>query len=80
MTVYTAVSAPGDLQLASYHSSTPAGDLFYLQVTTLEGNVVHISATPSGFYVNKTSEGKFDPSPADQPCKGYTLVDTLKQV
>lgn len=56
------------------------GDLFYLVVETLEGNIVHLTAVPSGFYVNKTSTSKFDPTPADQSCKGYTLVDTLKQV
>ncbi|XP_063675005.1 clustered mitochondria protein homolog [Bolinopsis microptera] len=56
------------------------GDLFYLIVTTLEGNTVHITAVPSGFYVNKTTSKKFDPTPAEISCKGYTLVDTLKQV
>jgi len=56
------------------------GDLFYLTVTTLEGNTVHITAIPSGFYVNKTIDKKFDPTPAEISCKGYTLVDTLKQV
>jgi len=49
-------------------------------VTTLEGNTVHITAVPSGFYVNKTTSKKFDPTPAEISCKGYTLVDTLKQV
>ena len=57
-----------------------SGDLFYLTVKTLEGSAVHITAIPSGFYVNKTTEEAFDPSPAEISCKGYTLVDTLKQV
>ncbi|KAG0661035.1 Intracellular distribution of mitochondria [Maudiozyma exigua] len=38
------------------------GHLLYLQVVTLEGESLHITGTPSGFYVNKSSNSKFDPS------------------
>ena len=38
------------------------GHLLYLQVVTLEGESMHITATPSGFYVNKSTNTKFDPS------------------
>ncbi|SMN21778.1 similar to Saccharomyces cerevisiae YMR012W CLU1 eIF3 component of unknown function [Maudiozyma saulgeensis] len=38
------------------------GHLLYLQVVTLEGESLHITATPAGFYVNKSSNSKFDPS------------------
>lgn len=38
------------------------GHLLYLQVVTLEGENFHITATPSGFYVNKSTNTKFDPS------------------
>lgn len=43
------------------------GHLLYLQVTTNEGEQFHISSTVSGFYVNKSSNAKFDPSPRQAP-------------
>lgn len=39
------------------------GHLLYLQVVTLEGENLHVTATQSGFYINKSSASKFDPSP-----------------
>jgi protein TIF31 len=39
------------------------GDLFYLEVETLEGKHFHITATPSGFYVNSTKGQQFVPTP-----------------
>lgn len=39
------------------------GHLLYLQVVTLEGESLQITATPSGFYVNRSTNSKFDPSP-----------------
>ncbi|CAL9730674.1 clustered mitochondria protein 1 [Monosporozyma unispora] len=38
------------------------GHLLYLQIVTLEGENFHITSTPSGFYVNKSTNTKFDPS------------------
>lgn len=38
------------------------GHLFYLQVVTLEGETFHVTATQSGFYINKSTSTKFDPS------------------
>ncbi|CCE65913.1 hypothetical protein TPHA_0N01320 [Tetrapisispora phaffii CBS 4417] len=38
------------------------GHLLYLQIVTIEGESMHITATPSGFYVNKSNSSKFDPS------------------
>ena len=38
------------------------GHLLYLQIVTLEGESMHVTATPSGFYVNKSTNTKFDPS------------------
>lgn len=38
------------------------GHLLYLQIVTLEGENFHITATPSGFYINKSTNTKFDPS------------------
>ncbi|SNX87269.1 probable Clustered mitochondria protein homolog [Melanopsichium pennsylvanicum] len=39
------------------------GHLLYLQVGTLEGEVIFITASTHGFYVNKSSGARFDPTP-----------------
>ncbi|QLL34269.1 hypothetical protein HG536_0G01280 [Torulaspora globosa] len=39
------------------------GHLLYLQAVTLEGETLQITCIPSGFYVNKSTNSKFDPSP-----------------
>ncbi|CAO1632709.1 unnamed protein product [Parajaminaea phylloscopi] len=39
------------------------GHLLYLQVATLEGETVHLTASTNGFYVNKSTGSKFDPAP-----------------
>lgn len=65
------------------------GELAYLEVT-LPGaseDVVHVTAVPAGFYVNKTTiapEGYgepyvFDPCPADNACYSHELLDCLLQ-
>lgn len=41
------------------------GHLLYLQAVTLEGESLQITAVPSGFYVNKSTVSKFDPSPKE---------------
>lgn len=38
------------------------GHLLYLQIITLEGENFHITSTPSGFYINRSTNTKFDPS------------------
>jgi len=58
------------------------GDIAYLEVSLPGGEgTVHITAIPTGFYVNQsnTSDGKccFDPSPAGQPCFSHELLDCL---
>ena len=58
------------------------GDLSYLEVTPPgEGSkVIHITAIPTGFYVNRSSlEAGFDPSPANKPCFSHELLDCLLQ-
>jgi len=65
------------------------GDLAYLEVT-LPGaseDVVHVTAVPAGFYVNKTTIAPdgysepyvFDPRPADNACYSHELLDCLLQ-
>ena len=60
------------------------GDLAYLDVTLPgEKEAIHITAVPTGFYVNRsTSQNgsyKFDPSPAANPCFSCALLDCLLQ-
>lgn len=43
------------------------GHLLYLQLTTNEGEQYQITAHVSGFYVNKSSNSKFDPFPRQSP-------------
>jgi len=56
------------------------GDLAYLEVE-LPGKegLVHVTAIPSGFYINRTSGDKFNPAPADEPCFSHELLDCLLQ-
>jgi protein TIF31 len=59
------------------------GDLAYVQVNLPAGEgVVHITAIPTGFYVNRSSSPSggaitFDPSPAAQPCFSHEILDCL---
>ncbi|PWN49339.1 hypothetical protein IE53DRAFT_150850 [Violaceomyces palustris] len=42
------------------------GHLLYLQVGTLEGENIYITASTRGFYINRSSGSKFDPTPRTQ--------------
>ncbi|CDS01800.1 related to CLU1-translation initiation factor eIF3 [Sporisorium scitamineum] len=55
------------------------GHLLYLQVGTLEGEVIYITASTHGFYVNRSSGARFDPSPrpAGQDFASCSLFDLL---
>lgn len=44
---------------AQYRSQ---GHLLYLQIVTLEGETFHVTVIPSGFYVNKSTSTRFDPT------------------
>ncbi|XP_065830554.1 clustered mitochondria protein homolog isoform X3 [Oscarella lobularis] len=56
------------------------GDLAYLVVTRLDGVAHHITATSSGFFLNKCTNTVFDPTPAESPYNSYTLIGLLSQV
>lgn len=69
------------LTLSSYNP-VPAfyrtkGHLLYLQVVTLEGETFHVTATSSGFYVNKSTATRFDPSPKDNSATKFSLYDVI---
>ncbi|AAS50820.2 ABR050Wp [Eremothecium gossypii ATCC 10895] len=53
------------------------GHLLYLQAVTLEGETLHITATVSGFYVNKSSAIKFDPTLKTDAAVCLTLYELL---
>lgn len=61
-----------------------AGDLFYLQVQTLEGEIFNITSHVSGFFVNNCSNTKFDSSVhflnAGRESKNYSLISLLKSL
>ena len=52
------------------------GHLLYLLVTTNEGEQHQITSHVGGFYVNKSSNSKFDPSPRPAP-KGHSAHSLL---
>ncbi len=53
------------------------GDLMYLEVAMLDNIIIHITVTPDGFYVNRTSHRRFDPGPAFNPNFCHELLFTL---
>ncbi|KAL1871714.1 hypothetical protein VTK73DRAFT_1935 [Phialemonium thermophilum] len=58
------------------------GHLLYLVVTTNEGEQYQITAHVGGFYVNKSSNSKFDPFPRPAP-KGHSahsLLTLIKEI
>ncbi|KAL6062933.1 Clustered mitochondria protein [Balamuthia mandrillaris] len=56
------------------------GDFFYLEVTTLEGNVYHITSSSRGFFVNGSTQKRFNPHPAAKPCRSHNLSELLSKV
>ncbi|EON63470.1 protein TIF31 [Coniosporium apollinis CBS 100218] len=58
------------------------GHLLYLQVTTNEGEQYHITSHVSGFYVNKSSNSKFDPSPKStiKEAVAHSLLTLLSKI
>jgi protein TIF31 len=53
------------------------GDLFYVEVTTLENAVLNITATASGFFLNRTHRDTFNPLPVQPLVHAYSLVSLL---
>eukprot|EP00934_Nitzschia_sp_Nitz4_P006538 Nitzschia sp. Nitz4//scaffold3_size479765//48133//52644//NITZ4_000019-RA/size479765-processed-gene-0.47-mRNA-1//1//CDS//3329550515//6528//frame0 len=77
-----------NLNFSGFHPPPPSrrllGDLAYLEVVAPgETSAIHVTATPTGFYVNKSSSQpgnvKFNPSPAVSPCFSHELLDCLLQ-
>jgi protein TIF31 len=58
------------------------GHLLYLVVVNLEGDQYHITSHVSGFYINRSSHNKFDPSPksGSKTSSAHSLLSLLHQV
>jgi protein TIF31 len=58
------------------------GHLIYLQVTTNEGEQHQITGNVGGFYVNKSSNSKFDPFPRSSPknVSAHSLLSLFDQI
>lgn len=58
------------------------GHLLYLQVTTNEGEQHQITSHVSGFYVNKSSNSKFDPFPRGAPKahSAHSLLTLISEI
>jgi protein TIF31 len=56
------------------------GDLFYLDITTLEGKSVTVTAWANGFFVNGCTATQFNPEPAAVSYESHALVDLLNSV
>ena len=58
------------------------GHLMYLQLTTTEGEQFQITSHVSGFFVNKSSNSKFDPYPRPQPkrASAHSLLTLIAKV
>ncbi|KAF2486553.1 clustered mitochondria-domain-containing protein [Neohortaea acidophila] len=58
------------------------GHLLYLQVTTLEGEQHYITSSVCGFYVNKSTNNRFDASPRNgaKSSSTHSLMALLSQI
>lgn len=61
------------------HNLRQRGHLLYLQLTTLEGEQFHITSHVAGFFVNRSSNNKFDPFQKTAP-KQYTAHSLLQLI
>ena len=64
------------------HHLRQKGHLLYLQLTTNEGEQYQITSHVSGFYVNKSSNSKFDPSPRPAPknASAHSLLSLISNL
>ena len=58
----------------------PSGDLYYIEVITLENKHFVITASEKGFFINNSTNTSFDPTPANQYSSSYSLPGLLSQV
>ena len=53
------------------------GDICYLEVVTADEGTFQLTATPGGFYVNRSTRTVFDPAPAPHAHFSHELFDTI---
>lgn len=56
------------------------GDLVYIRVSTIEGQVFHITGTPNGFFVNKSTDSLFNPEKDGKFALEHNLTILLKSL
>lgn len=58
------------------------GHLLYILVTTNEGEQYHVTSHVSGFFVNKSTNNKFDPFPRSSPKshQAHSLLNLISQI
>lgn len=61
----------------SYRSK---GHLVYLVLQTLEGETFHITGANTGFFVSRSTNARFDPTPRDQSFESFTLFELISKV
>jgi len=55
-----------------------AGDLLYLRVVTVDGQVLHLTGNRYGFYINQSNDTEFRPeATGTNPSHAQTLAETL---
>lgn len=63
------------------HRQKLKGDLLYLAVTTLENEIIHITASTKGFFVNNSSNNKFDPAHSHtKKASAHSLITLLQKI
>jgi len=73
------------LQLSQWNPPPPHrhthGDLIYLTFTSLEGDMYHITGHMKGFYVSRSTNQKFDPTPKNpQKLPTHSLITLLESL
>ncbi|KAM9994200.1 hypothetical protein ACTFIZ_005518 [Dictyostelium cf. discoideum] len=56
------------------------GDLFYLDITLLEGTTICVTASTQGFFINQSSNATFNPSVSQKATINHSLHQLLTQV
>lgn len=64
------------------YSLRQKGHLMYILATTNEGEQYHVTSHVSGFFVNKSTNAKFDPFPrtAPKPHSAHSLLNLFSQI
>jgi len=56
------------------------GDLYYINVKTIEEVDMHITASVDGFFVNLSHQNNFNPNPNPKYSINISLLDLLMQI